>query len=102
MSQEINTIDSIILGQALQAIIQETDKSLLDLGRTSIVDDLKTHLNIEYLGKLEELGVKLAAHGVGYEAIFKQVIKTLIDVLGRASTRELRDSRGKHLPAKNE
>jgi hypothetical protein len=86
ISQEINTIDSMILGQALQAIVQETDKSLLDLGRTSIIDDLKTHLNIEYLGKLEELGVTFAAHGVGYEAIFKQVIKALIDILGKVST----------------
>lgn len=86
IQQEINAVNSYEFGKALEAIISETDKSLLGLGRTSIVDDLKTHLNMEYLGKLEEMGVHLSAQGVGYDAIFKQVIKALIDVLGRAST----------------
>ena len=86
VAQEINALDSKTVGKALQALLQETDKSLLDLGRTSIIDDLKTRLTADYLGKLEELGVAFAAHGVGYEAIFKQVIKTLIDVLSKTST----------------
>jgi hypothetical protein len=32
------------------------------------------------------MGVTIIAHGVGYEAIFKQVIKALIDILGKTST----------------
>jgi len=83
---EINTIDPRDLGRALQSLLYEIDKKLTDLGRISIVDDLKTHLTNQYLQKLEEMGVTIAAHGVGYDAIFKQIIKALIDVLGKTST----------------
>jgi hypothetical protein len=83
---EINTINSQDLGRALQSLLNEIDKTLTDLGRASVVDDLKTHLTNQYLQKLEEMGVTIAIHGVGYDAIFKQIIKALIDVLGKAST----------------
>ena len=83
---EINNVDPLDLGRAIESILQDTDTALTDLGRNSVADDLKTHLTFEYLAKLEELGVTIIAHGVGYEAIFKQVIKALIDILGKTST----------------
>lgn len=83
---EINNVDPLDLGRAIKSILQDTDTALTDLGRNSVADDLKTHLTLEYLAKLEEMGVTIIAHGVGYEAIFKQVIKALIDTLGKTST----------------
>jgi hypothetical protein len=41
---------------------------------------------LEYLVKLKEIGVTISTHGLGYNAIFKQVIKALIDILGSTST----------------
>ncbi|MCJ7698177.1 MAG: hypothetical protein MUO73_07605 [Thermoplasmata archaeon] len=83
---EINNVDPRDLGRAIESILQDTDTALIDLGRNSVADDLKTHLTLEYLAKLEEMGVTIIAHGVGYEAIFKQLIKALIDILGKTST----------------
>jgi hypothetical protein len=84
--QVINDVDPLELGRAIQSILLDTEDALTDLGRVSIIDDLKIHLTAEYLTKLEDLGVKVVAHGVGYDMIFKQVIKALIDVLGKTST----------------
>jgi hypothetical protein len=83
---EINNVDPSDLGKAIKSILHDTDNALSDLGRNSIADDLKTHLTMDYLAKLEEMGVTIIAHGVGYEAIFKQVIKALIDILGKTSS----------------
>jgi hypothetical protein len=86
VQEKINTVDATEVGRAIVSLLQDIDKGLTDLGRTSVVDDLKTHLTMQYTNKLEEMGVTIAVHGVGYDAIFKRVIKALIDVLGRTST----------------
>jgi len=86
VQQEINLIDSMDLGRAIESLLHETDNALEELGRNSIVGDLKTHLTAEYLEKLEEMGVTIAVFTVGYNAIFKEIIKTLIEVIGKIST----------------
>jgi hypothetical protein len=83
---EIDTVDSHELGSAIRSILHDTDKALMDHGRNSIVSNLKTYLTTEYLTKLEEMGVTITAEGIGYDAIFKQVLKALIDVIGKIST----------------
>jgi hypothetical protein len=83
---EINNVDPLELGKAIGSILYDTDTALTDLGRNSVADDLKTYLTLEYLAKLKEIGVTITAHGLGYNAIFKQVIKALIDILGKTST----------------
>jgi len=83
---EINNVDPLELGKAIGSILYDTDTALTDLGRNSVADDLKTYLTLEYLAKLKEMGVTINAHGLGYNIIFKQVIKALIDILGKTST----------------
>ncbi len=83
---EINNVDPLELGKAIGSILYDTDTALTDLGRNSVADDLKANLTLEYLVKLKEIGVTINAHGLGYSAIFKQVIKALIDILGKTST----------------
>jgi hypothetical protein len=83
---EINTVDAHDLGKAIHSILYDTDKTLMDHGRNSIISNLKTYLTTEYLAKLEEMGVTINPCSIGYDAIFKQIIKALIDVIGKIST----------------
>jgi hypothetical protein len=84
VQQTINEIDSKELGKALQLILNETDTALLNQGRVSVVGDLQTHLTTEYLSKLEEFGVNITAHGLGYDMLLKQTITTIVDLLTKA------------------
>ena len=83
---EVNSIEPQNLGRAMTSILQETEKTLIDLGRNSIANDMKTHLNIEYLAKLKEMGVTITPQGIGYSAVFSHVIKTIIDIVGKTSS----------------
>jgi hypothetical protein len=85
---EINNIDPRDLGRAIISILEDTDKTLTNLGRNSVIGDLKTHLTMEYLVKLGEMGVTISAQSMGYNAIFTQVIKTLIDLFRKTSTED--------------
>jgi len=82
----VNSIEPLDLGRAMTSILQETEKTLSDLGRNSIANDMKTHLTIEYLAKLKEMGVTITPQGIGYSAVFSHVIKTIIDILGKTSS----------------
>jgi hypothetical protein len=83
---EINNVGSRDLGKAILSILNDTERALTNLGRNSVINDLKTHLTAEYLKRLEEMGVTIIAQGIGYDAMFKQIIKALIDVIGETST----------------
>jgi hypothetical protein len=82
----VNAIEPQNLGRAMTSILQETEKTLSDLGRNSIANDMKTHLTIEYLAKLKDMGVTITPQGIGYSAVFSHVIKTIIDILGKTSS----------------
>jgi len=84
--QEINTIEPEELGRAMTSILQEIDKTLSDLGRNSIASDLKIRLTFEYLDKLNEMGVIITSQGIGNNAVFTQVIKSLIDIIEKTSS----------------
>jgi len=86
VKQEINSIDPKDFGRALTSLLQETDKTLTDLGRNSVASDLKTHLTFEYLSKLKDMGVIIESQGIGYSAVFTQVLKTMIDIIGKTSS----------------
>jgi len=83
---EIDNIDPQDLGRAILSLLHSVEKALIDHGRNSLVSDLKMHLTHEYLAKLEEMGVTIVAQGIGYDAVFKQVLKALIDVIKKTST----------------
>ena len=83
---DINGTDAHDLGKVIQTILYNIDKELLDSGRNSIVSDLKAHLTIEYLAKLEELDVSIITQGIGYDAIFRQTLKALTDIFSKVST----------------
>jgi len=84
VEETINDVDPKELGKALQLILHETDTASFNQGRMSVVADLSTHLTTEYLLKLEELGVDITAHGLGYDLLLKQIITIIIDLLAKA------------------
>lgn len=83
---EINDADAHDLGRVIQSILSDTDRILKDLGRNSIVSDLRAHFTREYLSKLEEMNVNITTLDIGYEAIFKQTLKALIDIFSRVGS----------------
>ncbi len=86
--ESLNNVESEELGRAMTSILFETDKALIDLGRNSVADDLKTHLTFEYLSRLKEMGVNITSQGIGYTAVFTQIIKTMIDIIGKISSED--------------
>jgi len=82
---QIDSVDQKEVGKAISSILQHTDKELIELGRNSIAGDLKSHLTMEYISKLGDMGVTITPYSIGYNAIFIQVIKTLIDVISKTS-----------------
>lgn len=88
VKENLNDLENEDLGRAMTAILIETDKALIELGRNSIADDLKTHLTFEYLSKLKEMGVNITSQGIGYSAVFTHIIKTMIDIIGKSSSED--------------
>ncbi|MCU0850793.1 MAG: hypothetical protein MUC80_05915 [Candidatus Thermoplasmatota archaeon] len=88
VKENLNDLENEDLGRAMTAILFETDKALLELGRNSIADDLKTHLTFDYLSKLKEMGVNITSQGIGYCAVFTHIIKTMIDIIGKSSSED--------------
>jgi len=86
IQQEINTIGLEHLGKAITAILQETERTCIDQIHTSITGDLKTRLSIEYLTKFREMGVTILSHGNDYNAIFTEVLKTIIEIIGETKS----------------
>ena len=88
VKENLNDLENEDLGRAITAILFETDKALIELGRNSIADDLKIHLTYEYLSKLKEMGVNITSQGIGYSAVFTHIIKTMIDIIGKSSSED--------------
>lgn len=86
VQQDINNIDQQDVGKAIKAILKDTEQTLVDLGRNSIAGALKMQLSIEYLAKLREMGVTITPYNVSYNAVFIEVIKTLVEVIGKTRT----------------
>lgn len=83
---EINTIEPFHLGRALTSLLQDTEKTLTDLGKYTTISDLKTHLTTEYLAKLKEMGVTIVSQGIDYNALFTHIIKIIIEIINRTSS----------------
>lgn len=85
VKQEINDIEPTMLGKAIEKFIVGVNKSLEE-DDFPFIEEFKRHLTSDYISKLEEMGVNLNVKQFRYELIFKHVIKTLIDVLGKSSS----------------
>jgi hypothetical protein len=85
---EINTVNPQDLGKAIDELMSEIDSAFINLGHSSIINDVRTHLTTEYLAKLQEMGIRIIAHEMSYSVIFTEVIKTIVDVMGKIRTEQ--------------
>ena len=86
VDSDVNSADSKMVGLATQKVIQEIDKALKDKGGRMFLTRLKDRLTIEYISKLDEMGVDLSVMRLRQDIVIKHVMKALVDVLSEAST----------------
>ena len=86
VSREINVVKPEKVGGAIQKMIQEVNKSLGEKGGNAFIEKLRTHLNADYVLRLEEMGVNPYVLQLRQEQIVRQVMKTLVDVLSESSS----------------
>jgi hypothetical protein len=84
--QDISTAEPTKVGEAIEKLLMAINKSLEEKDIYSFPEKFKKHLSAEYLSALGKMGVNLKTLQVSHEAIFRHVIKALIDVLSKAST----------------
>ena len=85
VSKNIDTIEPKKIGDLIQRILQETNRSLKEKGGYQFIERFRNRLTEDYLIKLEEIGVNLDIIQLTHEALVKHVIKSLVDVLSEAS-----------------
>lgn len=86
VDQEINNLDSNIVGPAIQKTIQEINAHYENKG-FSFIELLKEYLSTDYIYKLSEIGVNLDIIKLSQVLIFKNVLKALVEVLSEYSTK---------------
>ena len=82
----VNDIESRVVGDVLQKIIQEVSSSLREKGRSEFVEKINNSLDKNYIFKMEEIGVDLHVVELKQELVVKHMIKALIDVLSEISS----------------
>ncbi len=85
VSKNIDTIEPKKIGDLIQRVLQETNRSLKEKGGYQFIERFRNRLTDDYLIKLEEIGVNLDIVQLTHEALVKHVIKSLVDVLSEAS-----------------
>jgi len=85
VSKNIDTVEPKKIGDLIQRILQETNKSLKEKGGYQFIERFRNRLTEDYLFKLEDMGVNLDIIQLTHEALVKHVIKSLVDVLSEAS-----------------
>ncbi len=85
VSKNIDTIEPKKIGDLIQRVLQETNRSLKEKGGYQFIERFRNRLTDDYLIKLEEIGVNLDIIQLTHEALVKHVIKSLVDVLSEAS-----------------
>lgn len=86
INKEVNSIDAIKAGEALQKCFQDLNKFFNEKSRISLVNELKEYLNADYLFKLEEMGVNLDVLQLSQVLVFKNVLKALVDIINETTT----------------
>jgi hypothetical protein len=86
VGQEIDRLEPIHVGKAIEDIIVGVHRSLGENGKPLHIDEFKRQLTSNYRKKLEEMGVNLKKKQFGNSLVFKYVIKALIAVISQAST----------------
>jgi hypothetical protein len=88
IADELDAIDNPLIARALDDIIVNVNTLLDEKGQPSFFEEIKTQLTTKYLIPLEQMGVNLRVKRFSHNVLFKQVMKALIDVLSKTSTKD--------------
>lgn len=85
---DVDEIDSNKVGEAIQKIIHETNKVLKERGGYFFIEKFKNKLNEDYLFRIKDMGVDFNAIALEQDVIVKNVMESLIDILGEGSSQK--------------
>jgi len=88
ITPEMNTIAPEQIGTALQEILKDVNKAVEARDVFTLMDQYRTRLTTDDLVVLEAMGVHFSSIQISHETIFKQVMKALVNVLEKASTKQ--------------
>jgi len=86
VDKEVNSIASSKVGEAIQKCFQDINKYFSEKSKVSLVNELKEYLNSDYLFKLEEIGVSLDILQLSQVLVFKNVLKSLVDIINETTS----------------
>ena len=87
INPDFNNVDPQELGKAIDRYLNDIRTALGEKDLALFLDELRKHLTIDIVTKLEEIGIKFPSRqSLGHEVIIQQVLKAIVDVLGKAST----------------
>lgn len=85
---QVDSMDPINVGNSIQKIVQELHDQLGERTAYSFITKFKNYFNNEYLFILEEMGVNLDIIELKIEAVIKNVLNTLVNVISDSSKPE--------------
>jgi len=87
VNPDINTAEPLRVGKAIDRCLLDVRNAIGEKDAPLFLDELRKHLTIEIIMKLEEMGIIFPTRQhLGHDTVIKQVIKAIVDVLGKAST----------------
>lgn len=90
VDRNVDSLDPSEVGASIQKIIQEITNELSSTFHEEspfyFIDNLKNRINVDYIFKLEEMGVNLEVIKLKQTILVKKVVKALIDILSESST----------------
>jgi len=90
IDRNVDSLDPSQVGASIQKIIQEITNELSSAFHEEspfyFIDNIKNRINVDYIFKLEEMGVNLEVIKLKQTILVKKVIKALIDILSESST----------------
>ena len=86
VNTEVNKIESIEVGAAIQKCVQELNNNFVEKDFFSFMEKFREYLNADYVFKMESIGVNFDVIQYGNVLVIKHVFKALVDVLSSYSS----------------
>jgi len=83
----MNQVDHAIIRTSIEQFLRLLQKTLEEKEIFLFKEQVENHLKPYEIAAIEKLGISLKIFTISHEMILRQVIRTLLEVLGRASTK---------------
>jgi hypothetical protein len=88
IAPELLSVDVNQMGKTIDMILDELRTQLASKGGSNFYDEFRKKFTNEYLHYMQEIGINLKRHQASNDAVFKEVIRAVLDVLGKASSQQ--------------